>query len=207
MIKNPYCGKFIVMEGLDGSGQSTQTNLLKDFLLKKGYQTVLTKEPTQDSEAGKKIREVLDKKSEIQPQKLQELFAQDRKEHLENVIIPALKEGKIVISDRYFFSSFAYGTTSGLDLDWLIEINNDFLLPDITFFLKVSPEICLKRVDMRNKNKERTLFEEKEKLAKVWQVYQNLPNRFDNIFVINGEKSIEEVGEDVKKIIKKELKI
>ncbi len=207
MLQNPYTGKLIVMEGLDGSGQSTQANLLKDFLLKKGYQTVLTKEPTQDSKDGRKIREVLDKKSEIQPQKLQELFAQDRKEHLEGVIIPALKEGKIVISDRYFFSSFAYGTTSGLDLGWLIEINNDFLLPDITFFLKVSPEICLKRVDVRNKNKERTLFEEKEKLSKVWQVYQNLPNRFDNISVINGEKSIEEVAGFVKKIIKKELKI
>jgi len=207
MLQNPYTGKLIVMEGLDGSGQSTQAGLSRDFLIKKGYQVILTKEPTLNSEAGKKVRQILDKKEKISPQELQALFVQDRKEHLEGVIIPALKEGKIVISDRYFFSSFAYGTASGLDLGWLIEINNDFLLPDITFFLKVSPEICLKRVDVRNKNKERTLFEEKEKLAKVWQVYQNLPNRFDNISVINGEKSIEEVAEFVKKIIKKGLKI
>jgi len=207
MLQNPYTGKLIVMEGLDGSGQSTQAGLSRDFLIKKGYQVILTKEPTLNSEAGKKVRQILDKKEKISPQELQALFVQDRKEHLEGVIILALKEGKIVISDRYFFSSFAYGTASGLDLGWLIEINNDFLLPDITFFLKVSPEICLKRVDVRNKNKERTLFEEKEKLAKVWQVYQNLPNRFDNISVINGEKSIEEVAEFVKKIIKKGLKI
>jgi len=199
MKKNPYSGKFIVFEGLDGSGQSTQSNLLKDFLLQKGYKVILTKEPTKDSLAGKKIQDVLQKRLKLAPDKLQELFAQDRKEHLENLILPALEEGKVVISDRYFFSSFAYGTTEGLDLDWLIKINDDFLLPDITILLKVSPEICFKRIKKRNK--ERTLFEEKEKLNKVWQVYKILPDHFENIFIVDGEKSIEEVFQVVKKII------
>ena len=205
MKKNPYPGKFIVFEGLDGSGQSTQAGLSRDFLVKRENKVLLTKEPTLDSEAGKKIREVLDKKLEMENSKLQELFAQDRKEHLENVIIPALKEGKIVISDRYFFSSFAYGTASGLDLDWLIKINDKFLLPDITFLLKVSPEVCSERIEKRNQGKERTLFEEKEKFERVWQVYEILPTRFENIHIINGEKSIEEVFSQIKRIIDKKL--
>jgi len=198
MKNNPYPGKFIVIEGLDGSGQSTQAGLLKDFLIKKSYQVILTKEPTSDSEAGKRIRETLDKKFETEPSKLQELFAQDRKKHLENVIIPALKEGKIVISDRYFFSSFAYGASSGVNLDWLIKINNEFLLPDLTFILKVKPEVCLERIEKRNLK--RTFFEEKEKLEKVWQNYQVLPARFENVYMIEGEKPKEAVFSQIKEI-------
>jgi len=198
MKNNPYPGKFIVFEGLDGSGQSTQAGLLKDFLIKKSYQVILTKEPTLDSEAGKRIRETLDKKFETEPSKLQELFAQDRKKHLENVIIPALKEGKIVISDRYFFSSFAYGASSGVNLDWLIKINNEFLLPDLTFILKVKPEVCLERIEKRNLK--RTFFEEKEKLEKVWQNYQVLPARFENVYMIEGEKPKEAVFSQIKEI-------
>jgi len=198
MQKNNYSGKFIVFEGLDGSGQSTQAGLLKDFLISEGFEVILTKEPTLDSEAGKKIRNVLDKKTEVLPHQLQELFIQDRKEHLENLIIPALKQSKIVISDRYFFSTFAYGAASGLDLEWLIKLNDNFLLPDLTFFLKVSPEICIQRIE--NRGEPKTLFEKKEKLKKVWQVYQTLLNRFQNIYLIDGEKSIEEVFLQIKEV-------
>jgi dTMP kinase len=203
MKKNPYPGKFIVFEGLDGSGQSTQTKLLRDFLVKKGDKVILTKEPTLDSVAGKKIRKVLDKKEKISARKLQELFTQDRKKHLEKVIIPALKKGKIVISDRYFFSSFAYGTVSGLNLDWLIKINDEFLLPDLTFLLKVSPKICLERIKKRGK--ERTLFEEKEKLARVWKIYQILLNRFQNVYIIEGERAKEEVFSQIKTLLHSRL--
>ena len=203
MKYNSYAGKFIVFEGLDGSGQSTQAKLLNDFLVKKNFKVVLTKEPTKNSQAGKKIRDILDKKAKVTPTQLQKLFARDRKEHLEKVIIPALKKGKIVISDRYFFSSFAYGSSSGLDLDWLIKLNDSFLLPDLTFILKVKPTICIERIEKRNKetHKKRTLFEEKEKLEKVWQNYQILPNRFENVYMIDGEKKIEEVSSRIRKIV------
>jgi dTMP kinase len=199
MIPNSYSGKFIVFEGLDGSGQSTQAGLLKDFLSQEGYQVILTKEPTLDSEAGKKIREVLNKKREMEADSLQELFAKDRKEHLEKTIIPNLREGKIVISDRYFLSSLAYGKANGLALDWLMKLNEQFLLPDLTFILKVRPEVCVERIDKRNK--EKTLFEEKEKLKKAWQGYESLISLFDNIYLIEGEASIPEVFEQVKKIV------
>jgi len=198
MQKNINQGKFIVFEGLDGSGQSTQAKLLTEFLLQQGYSILLTKEPTLNSESGRKIKEVLDKKIKIKPDELQKLFTQDRKEHLENLIIPALKQRKIVISDRYFFSAFAYGVADDLDLEWLIKINNEFLLPDLTFFLKVSSEICIQRIEKRGLLK--TLFEKKEKLEKVWQVYEILPNRFENIYLIDGEKSIEDVFSQIKNV-------
>lgn len=199
MIKNTYPGKFIVVEGLDGSGQSTQVSLLRDFFIGKGEQVVLTKEPTLDSQAGKKLREILDEKNKIDPSQLQELFAHDRKEHLDNVIIPALKQGKIVISDRYFFSSFAFGASDGLDLEWLIKINNDFLLPDLTIILKVRPEVCISRIEKRGEPK--TLFEKQEKLVKVWETYKIMPERFENVKIINGEESIKEVFDNIQKLV------
>lgn len=205
MIKNPFPGKFIVFEGLDGSGQSTQSELLSGFLINKGYNVVLTKEPTLDSEAGKKIRKILDKEMRVTSKELQALMVQDRKEHLEKTIIPALKERKIVISDRYFFSTFAFGSSDGLDLEWLIEMNNQFLYPDITFLLKVNPEVCIERIKKRGEKV--ALFEKREKLAEVWKTYKILPERFENIYVIDGEKSIEKVFERVKGIINSRLKL
>jgi len=199
MEKNQYSGKFIVLEGLDGSGQSTQAGLLRDFLIKEGHGVVLTKEPTFDSEAGRKIREALDEKLQVESKQLQELFAQDRKEHLENLIVPALKEGKMVVCDRYFFSSFAYGASDGLELDWLLKINDGFLLPDLTFILKVSPEVCIERIEKRGS--EKTLFEKKEKLAKVWQTYSILPNRLSDVYIIEGEKEIGDVLSQIKKVV------
>jgi len=199
MIKNIYQGKFIVFEGLDGSGQSTQAALLKDFLIKKGKEAVLTKEPTIDSQAGKKIKNVLEKKEEIKPLDLQKLFAEDRKWHLEKIIIPALKKGRFVISDRYFFSSFAYGASEGLDLDELIKINDDFILPDLTIFLEVSPYICIQRIEKRGI--EKTLFEREEKLKKVLEKYKILLQKFENCVIIDGEKSIPEVFKEIQNLV------
>lgn len=200
MVENTYPGKFIVFEGLDGSGQSTQTKLLADFLSGKGKKVLLTKEPTPDSEASKEIRDVLNKRKKIFPQKLQELFAKDRKVHLEKIIIPALKQSKTVVCDRYFFSSFAFGKADGLELERLFSINQEFLLPDRTFILKVRPEVCLERIENRGKLK--TLFEEKEKMERVFKNYLTFPGKFKNIYLIDGEKPIEEVFGEVKKILK-----
>ncbi len=199
MIKNKFPGKFIVFKELDGSGQSTQTELLKEYLKGRGEKVVKTKEPTSESEPGKKIREVLDKKKEISPRQLQKLYAEDRKEHLNNLIIPNLKKGTTVISDRYFFSSFAFGGVD-VDMNWLIKINNNFLMPDLTFFLDVKPEICLERIEKRGDK--RTLFEEKKKLEKVYQNFQKIVKKFSIIKTVNGELPINEVFGQIKKILK-----
>jgi len=204
MKKNVYPGKFLVFEGPDGSGQSTQAELLKNFLIKKKFKVVLTKEPTKISKAGKKIEKILNKKNKTSPKELQKLFAEDRKWHLKNIIIPSLKEGKIVISDRYFFSSFAYGKSEGISLKYLIDLNKDFLLPDKTFILDVSPSVCISRIKKRGE--ETTLFEKEEKLEKVLKIYKTFPQKFENVVIINGEKSKKEVFSDIKNIVSKILK-
>jgi len=206
MIKNPYPGKFIVFEGLDGSGNSTQAELLKKYLQKKGFKVLLTKEPTQKSLAGKKIRKVLEKKEKTSPFKLQKLFVQDRKEHLRNEILPALKQNKIVISDRYFFSTFAFGAAEGLSLNRLIKLNEKFPFPDLTFILDAKPKTCIQRIEKRGKKK--TLFEKEAPLKKTRGFYKIFPKRFKDhkIFLINAEKPIKEVFKEIKKIINKELK-
>jgi len=205
MKKNPYSGKFIVFEGLDGSGQTTQVNLLKEFLTRKEFKVISTKEPTLDSKAGKKIRKVLDKELTISAKKLQGLFAKDRAKHLKKIIIPNLKSGKVVISDRYLFSSLAYGTGNGLDLDYLISLNKKFLEPDLTIFLKTSPRVCVERIKKRGEKI--TLFEKERQLEKVWKIFEKLSKKFRNIVVLDGEKSIKEIFEEIKKIVHSKLNL
>lgn len=168
MIKNPHKGKFIVFEGCDGSGQTTQAGLLAEYLWDSGRPVVLTKEPTPDSEAGKTIRRVLQKAVKMEPVALQLLFCEDRRRHLEDLIVPALKSGKTVVCDRYFFSTVAFGGID-LDMDWLINLNDDFLLPDIVFILDVPAETCTQR--MLRRGKELELFETTERLCAVRRNY------------------------------------
>ncbi len=205
MIANKFGGKFIVFEGLDGSGQTTQARLLGQYFISQGREVLLTKEPTQlegqfHSSVAQTLRDVLDKKVKMEAKPLQELFAQDRKEHLEQEIIPALKEGKLVICDRYCFSSFAFGAAHGNDLDYLISLNKDFLMPDFTFLLKVSPKICMQRVTKRNEGMK--FFEVEEKLANTWKQYEKVVVRFPELKVIDGERSIDEIHQEIKTWLK-----
>jgi len=181
MRKNHYSGKFIVFEGLDGSGQTTQAELLAEFLKRRGKKVLKTKEPTFQSEAGKKIKKVLEKKEKVSSLELQKLFTQDRKWHLENIVIPALREGKIVISDRYFFSTFSYGTAEGVSLRYLYKINDDFLLPDLVFFLDVPPKISLERIEKRGK--EKSIFEKADKLGKIYTQYKMIFQQIKKIVI------------------------
>jgi len=194
MLKNTYPGKFIVFEGPDGSGQTTQAALLEKYVSGLGKKVVLTKEPTLDSKAGLEIKDILNHEKETTPVELQKLFAEDRKEHLEKVIIPALKEGSVVISDRYFFSTFAFGSL-GADLEWLISINDNFLLPDATLVLVVKPETSIERIARRGIKT--TLFEKLESLRKVVENYKNLGNRFENMIFIDGERTIDEIHKEI----------
>ncbi len=206
MIKENYPGKFIVIEGLDGSGQTTQVKLLKEYLESKGLGVITTKEPTQPiegayySSVAQEIKDVLDKVKTKEAKAFQEMFAQDRKEHLDNQIIPALKQGQWVICDRYAFSSFAYGTAHGNDMDFLMSLNEKFLMPDYVFLLKVSPQTCMQRVVRRNEGIK--FFEVEEKLANTWKQYEEVVKRFPEINVINGEETIENVHQEIIKLMK-----
>ncbi|MBI2577443.1 MAG: deoxynucleoside kinase [Candidatus Wildermuthbacteria bacterium] len=119
--------------------------------------------------------------------------------------MPALEKGMWVITDRYFFSSMAYGTAAGVNLEWIIERNNKLLMPDITFLLKTSPDVCIERIQKRGAPK--TLFEYKEHLEKVWKAYESLAAKFPTIAVINGEQSIEAVAKDIRNTLVSQLKL
>lgn len=191
-------GKLIAFEGLDGAGLTTQSRLLADYLRRAGRKIILTKEPTLESEAGRKIKQILDEKIKAEPGEIQKLFVEDRRHHLKNLIMPALEAGKIVISDRYFFSTIAFGAIN-TDFDWLVGLNKDFLLPAATFLLMVKPEICVERIIMRGEGVK--FFEKLDKLKKAYENYKKIAETYKNIHVIDGEKSIKEVFESVRKIV------
>ena len=205
MLKNPYPGKFIVFDGLDGSGQSTQASKLFDFLNssetkhKFGHTGVhLTKEPT-SSLIGGLIRGQLTYDWKSSQECLQLLFSADRAHHLEKEIIPLLERGVIVISDRYFFSTIAYGSLDIEDRDWLLNLNKNFLLPDITFLLEVSPKVCIERIQRTRYGI--TLFEQEEKLRKIWENFERLSEEFENVYVINGEGPVDKISQEIIKVI------
>ena len=165
-----YPGKFIVFEGPDGSGQSTQVKILAEKLSEQGKRVVTTAEPTHESKYSHRIWEILYKHISASNKEIQELISLDRGEHLKNLILPGLEKGDIVITSRYYYSTFAYGMIE-FDLDWLKSLNKDYPSPDITFILDVRPEICLERITKRGKALE--FFETLEKLKKVMENYRH----------------------------------
>ena len=198
MMKPPL---FIAMEGLDGSGESTQADLLKKYFEDRKIKVLLTKEPYIKTKFGKTIRKVLEKKIKIGLRELQDLFTKNREEHLKKLILPSLKKGITVISDRYYFSTFAFGGASGVDIEYLISKNKKFLHPDITFILDVNPKTAISRIEKRRKPKE--FFEKLSRLVGTRKFYQTFSKRFKNVYIINGEKSIDEVFKQIKRRLEK----
>lgn len=193
---------FVAFEGLDGAGLSTQAQLLKNFLREKGYEVVLTKEQT-DAAIGGLIRSILRKEFNTSLLTLQLLFTADRAHHLQNEIEPALKQGKIVITDRYMFSTIAFGGLE-IDFEFLKTINSKFRIPDMTILLDASPKVCRERLKKDRVHIE--LFEDIEKAKKVREHYLKLRYEFQNFFVVDANRSIEEISKDVQKIVLQKLK-
>lgn len=204
MKKNHYPGQFIAFEGLDGSGKSTQAELLLSYLRERKRKVHLTSEPTRYLIGGL-IKSFITHDWNSTPECLQLLFAADRAHHLNKEIMPLLKKGVTVISDRYFLSSLAFGSLEVKDRDWLFGINKIFILPDLTFILKVRPEVCVQR--MAKERLSFSLFEKEKKLEKIWRNYQNLPKKFKNVYIIKGEGPVEEVFSEVKALLHSKLNL
>ena len=151
----------ITFEGIDGCGKSTQSALLRDHLLTKGVKTVLTHEPGDGGEIGREIRKTILLKEMKGIDSLAELFlfCADRVHHVEKVIKPALKEGKTVISDRFFDSTVVYqGYGRGIDIDFASRVARNSALgvePTLTLFLDVRVEVCMDRLRDRNRGRNR----------------------------------------------------
>lgn len=209
---------FIVFEGIDGSGTSTQSELLANCIQKKFQKEVyLTHEPTQYGKVGTLLHDTITKKisaeERIHPVGLQFLFLADRTDHVVKKIQPALNKGKIVICDRYFWSTVAYASLCGAD-EILKKNKPLFLEPDITIFLDISAKRGLQRVKKRGTTDD--LFEKEEMLEKVAKSYRNHLNvdkkildergsilREEFLCIDSGRFGIKEIEQIIwKKIIK-----
>jgi len=197
-------GKFIVIEGPDGSGQTTQATLLSDSLTKASKSVLLTKEPADELDGGL-IRKILKGEHQVSPETLQLYFTANRGYHLDAQINPALEQGKWVVSDRYFFSTFAFGMLE-INYDWLWQINNKFPVPDLTFFLDVPANVCIDRIQRRGSDRE--LFEQEQKLDQVIKNYKKVfsKNQFPNVFIINGNRDIGAIAKEIWGITSARLK-
>lgn len=196
-------GLFITFEGADGSGKSTQLKMAAEFFQKKGIEVVSTRDPGGTS-LGKKIREILlHHDGKIYSNCELFLYLADRAQHIDEKIIPALEEGKVVLCDRYVDSTLAYqGYARGLDIEKILMLNNivaKSLMPDLTFVFDVSTEVSEQRV---GSTKDRMESEAKEFHQKVRDGFLELTKRFpDRIKVIDANQEIEKVYSDVIKIL------
>lgn len=207
--RNSYPGKFIVLEGIEASGKTTQANLLS----KKFPEAFHTKNPT-DGEIGTFIRQrVLGGHSDIPPVAYQYLFAADR-EIQQQEIIGYLKQGKTVISDRYFWSAITYGIADreGLDYDnWenvslvalsLLSMYYQFIVPDLTIYLDVSLEESLRRLKGSTKHTE--IYDNHETNVKVKKGYEWLIEKFpEEITVVDGNNNEDEIARELISLIEK----
>ncbi len=190
-------GKFIAFEGLDGSGQSTQASKLLNYLKKRKEKVHLTKEPTNNLIGGL-IRGQLTHDWRSSPECLQLLFAADRAHHLEKEIMPMIEKGVTVITDRYFFSTIAFGSTEISDWEWLKLLNKHFPQPDLTVVIKTNPKTCLKRIQENRFSIE--LFEKTDFLERTWRGYEKILKEFQHLVVIDGEQDQEKVFNEIQKI-------
>ncbi|MEX2739337.1 MAG: dTMP kinase [Candidatus Wukongarchaeota archaeon] len=187
-------GIFIVFEGPDGSGQSTQADLLIKWFEKRNVKVFLTKEPT-NSLTGGIIRSILKGEWKVDMRTLQLLFSADRAHHLNRVIVPYLKKGINVISDRYLLSTLAFGSLKE-NLNWLKQINADFPEPDLTFILNVPGQVCAERIAKARFGFE--IFETADKLERIRKKYLELKFYHKNTHVIKGDhRKPEEIHKEI----------
>ena len=209
-VKNP--GRFITLEGGEGAGKLTQIQVIKDYLLSRGNDVVVTREPGGTSE-GQEIRNLLvsGDKDKWSPLSETLLILADRAAHLERIIRPALAEGKYVVCDRFFDSTKAYqGVAGGLGLDVIHNLQQPVLgttLPDFTLLLDIDPEKGLRRAQERGGE---LRFE-----SKTLAYHRTLRNAFldfaaqepDRIFVIDADRDVEAVSADILAVLDERLNV
>jgi dTMP kinase len=192
-------GVFIVLEGIDGSGKTSVASMIINELSIKGFKTLYTFEPT-DSEI---VNLVKTKLGDLRDPYIDTLtFALDRLLHVKSKIIPALKQGYVVVCDRYYYSSVAYQGAQGAPIEWILEVNKWILKPDIAIYLDVEPAIAIKR-----KSGISSRFPEFEKLElqyKIREIYLKLVE-LGLLVLIDASRSLNDVYSDVRKLVFKTI--
>jgi dTMP kinase len=166
-------GRLIAFEGIDGCGKSTQLERLAARLRALGCDVVTTREPT-DFPSGQRIREMARSGEELEPEEELRWFVEDRRAHVDEVITPALRAGRIVLTDRYYLSTVAYQGARGLDHEQILaDSEAEFPIPDLVLLLEIDPKIALVRVHARGSEIE-GVFEQREFLSRVASVFDAL---------------------------------
>ena len=194
-------GKFIVFEGTDGSGKSTQMKMLASYLNEMGARCYLTHEPT-DSPVGSLLRSCLTGRIDADEHTIAALFAADRLDHIQNGILKKLNEGVNVLCDRYYLSSFAYNG-GFVPLEWVIELNRparEALKPDLTVFLYLDAEDSMERVMGRGETER---YETVERQKKIRKNYLDLIARFpdENVATVVSEADKRDTQEKIRKAV------
>lgn len=198
-------GIFISIEGLDGAGKSTQIKLMEDFFRSRNREVFLTREPG-GTKIGEKIRQIILDKANHEMAATTEalLYAASRGQHVKEIILPALKEGKVVVSDRFVDSSIAYQGGGRCLGEESIKMINDFatngLEPDLTIFFNIDPTISLKRIKEDEIDR---LEDEKIDFHKtVYRTYLNLartnPKR---IKIVKADEDVATISQEIEKIL------
>jgi len=193
---------FIAFEGIDGSGKSTQVKLLSEQLKKEGFKIYATFEPT-DSTIGSVIKNIFRHRIEADHRTIAGLYVADRLDHLlnkTNGILKKLEEGYTVLTDRFYFSSYAYQGTH-MPLDWVIQANSlsaELLRPDLNIFIDVSPEVSMQRL-----GEGRDMIQLYESLDNLYNVRNKYFEAFDKlgdqekIFITDGNRSADIIFNDI----------
>jgi len=187
-------GRLIAMEGIDGTGKSTQIALLADTLRQDGLEVVVTREPT-DGVYGQQIRRLYQSRDSVSRQEELDLFLADRREHVARLIAPALAQGKVVVTDRYYFSTAAYQGVVGFDPEIIIRQNELFApVPDLVILIELSPAQAVMRIQHYRQDALNN-FEQEESLRQVAQVFKTL-NR-DYIMRVDGSLEIDVIHSQI----------
>ena len=187
-------GFLIVFEGIDGTGKSTQCELLAKSLIERDILNIALAEPTRGT-WGIKVRRLLSEgRQGISPQEELSWFVNDRKEDIELNIMPALQDNKVVLMDRYYFSTAAYQGALGLDPEQIRLENETFApIPDRVLIFLTSPETCLERIESSRDQK--SAFEKLDYLQNVQEIFKSFSG--PNIRFIDSVGSVSEVHEKV----------
>lgn len=195
-------GKFIAFEGIDGSGKSTQIRLLNERMKKEGIHCYTTMEPT-DSPIGSLIHQIMTGRIKTDNKVIAGLFVADRLDHLLNDIngiVNKINDGTTVITDRYYFSSYAYHSVD-MPMDWVIKANeqsSNILRPTVTIFIDISADTAIERIAKNRQHQE--LFEKKSRLVQVrekyFEAFEKLKDE-ERVVVVDGSRSEQEIAEDI----------
>lgn len=188
-------GVFICVEGIDGSGKTTQARRLVKNLTRKGYDAVYTTEPSKGIYGNIIRKNILQGTIRVPTVVEAVLFAADRDYHIENEIKPLLKAGKIIVCDRYVYSSIAYQGAADVNIEWIKEINKHAIKPDLAIYIDVPPDIVINRIKRR-----KTVMETLQTQRDVRELYLKLVED-KQLVKVYGNASIREVAQVIENIV------